>query len=177
MKKSTKVFAAFTFAALVTGGTMFAQNANGNGRGVNPNPDCPQIGMMRHHGFGGGFKDDQKVIMGQVKSVDEKNGLVKVTNVDGKDVEVKVVPFTKIRLTPTNCPRLPIPTQATDKNDKNEQLPPPPAPSTISDIKKGDWVAITTYNTETKTTVANHIKVLKTEAKPSDIPNSMIDAK
>ncbi len=133
MKKITKFLVCAACVAVIGTGSLFAKGKGGMG------------GHGGHDGLGKftvTTDADGKAtvvratdLMGQVNAVDEKNGTVTIQDLDGKKIVVSVNPFTRIRLYDST-------------SDK-----------TISDIKKGDWIMYSLFNTETETKVASRIIV------------------
>lgn len=133
MKRFTKILACAVCAATVGTGTMFARGRGGFDR----NRD---VKGFAGRGFVVGTESGTTVsrpslLIGQVSSVDEKNGTLKIADVDGKETVVAVSPFTRIHL-----------------NDSKDA-------KTIADIKKNDWVMYSLYNTETEKKLASRIIV------------------
>lgn len=74
-------------------------------------------------------------LLGKIASIDEKNGVLNIADADGKETAIIISPFTKIRI-----------------NDEK-------AEKTVSDIKKGDWILYSLFNTETEKKIAARIYV------------------
>lgn len=133
MKKGTKILVCAACVAMLGTGSLFAKGRDGMG------------GKGGHDGFGKMYRTTDaagnivavrpNTLMGQVKSVDENTGTVKLADLDGREIVITVNPFTRIRLDDST-------------SDK-----------TISDIKAGNWVMYSLYNTETQVKVADRIVV------------------
>ncbi|WP_407425885.1 hypothetical protein [Treponema sp.] len=158
MKKS--LFTSVAVAALVFGigtSTAFAKEAGdlrGNPyghpmNGVSEKDFEPRLSgpMAGHGGMGIGGAD----VFGTVSSISEDKKILTVKDIDGKETEVHVNPFTRI-------------------NSHNEEIEPkdnkkerrhPMEEVKFSDVQKGDYVAVKKMNTETKTLEAAHIIVAK----------------
>ncbi|MCR5125597.1 MAG: hypothetical protein K6B43_10460 [Treponema sp.] len=181
MNKSSKTFAAFTMAAILAGGSLFAQDSDTKKA---KKDDKPKIEFrkdhhMPHPGPMMQMNPDQTVIIGKVKSVNEKDDLLVVTNTDGKDIHVKVTPFCRTNIVPIARPNpeemkkfieerkaeKAAAKQDAQTNTPDEMpnpadnLPPMFAESKLSDIKKDSWVMVFTYKTDTKTVAASNIVV------------------
>lgn len=185
MNKSTKTFAVFTMAAILAGGSLFAQNSEK--KADSKKDDKPKIEFrkdrhMPHPGPMMQMNPEQTVIIGKVKSTSEKDNLLTVTNTDGKDIQVKVTPFCRINIVPATRPtpeemkkfrderrkemqaakqnaQQPAQNDAAEAPDADGNPPPMFAESKLGDIKKDSWVMIFTYKTETKTAAASHVVV------------------
>lgn len=165
MKKSviTMVAAvAFVFAVGTT--SVFAKTPNmGNSFGNQGGPFSERNfnhnnfgnGMMGGHmgfGFGGMEKLGGKIdLAGEVTKVDADKSLVTVKDVDGKETQVHVNPFTKIREKFNPDAKKARKT----KRDFDE--------FTLSDLKAGDYVAVKKMDTETKIIEAARIVVAAKE--------------
>lgn len=183
MNKSSKTFAAFTMAAILAGGSLFAQDSDTKKA---KKDDKPKIEFrkdhhMPHPGPMMQMNPDQTVIIGKVKSVNEKDALLVVTNTDGKDIQVKVTPFCRTNIVPIARPtpeemkkfieerrneKAAAKQNANSAQNDAEIAPdadgnPPPmfAESKLGDIKKDSWVMVFTYKTDTKTVAASNIVV------------------
>lgn len=181
MNKSSKTFAAFTMAAILAGGSLFAQDSDTKKA---KKDDKPKIEFrkdhhMPHPGPMMQMNPDQTVIIGKVKSVNEKDDLLVVTNTDGKDIQVKVTPFCRTNIVPIARPtpeemkkfieerkaekaaaKQDAQTNTSDAMQNPADNPPPMfAEPKLSDIKKDSWVMVFTYKTDTKTVAASNIVV------------------
>ena len=109
----------------------------GNGMGM---------GMMKGHGGNGISKAD---LIGSVSAVNAEKSIVTVKDADGKETQVHVNPFTRIRerLTPDGNK-----TNRRNLNRDDNIL-------ALSDLKAGDYVAVTKFDSETKTIEASKIIV------------------
>lgn len=137
-----KIITVLTMSALIAGGVAFAQNA-----------DKPREDFKGHHGVPAAMiMQNQNVIIGQVKQVGSES--IKIVNTDGKDVDIKIVPFSVID---------------TFKNDKQT--------SSLSDVKKGDWVIVSTFKTDSKIPVASFVCVKQTKTSTNSTQLSTGDAK
>jgi len=136
MRKITKLLVCAACIAVIGTGSLFAKGKGGMGG------HGGRDGFGRMKGMNVTTDADGKTtivraadLMGQVSAVDEKNGTVTIQDLDGKKTVLSVNPFTCIRLYDSR----------TDK--------------TISDIKKGDWIMYSLFNTETENKVASRIIV------------------
>ncbi len=153
MKKITSLILVSVLAA----GSVFAQIKSPVKNPVSAPPaveqNQPSSGrktapMMNFKNHSGDPINDT-VIIGTVKSVNTKAGVVKVFNADNREIEVTVTPFTKIAV------RKSSPHNQGNKHDKKDFTP-----DTINDIRAGAWVKITTYRTDTKVLSAAKIAVI-----------------
>lgn len=131
MKKLSKTLLCASVALILGSGSAFAKG---------------KIGMKGGHNRQSGFRPSvefnqngtvtpKTTLIGQISFIDEKTGTLKITDADGKETSVLVNPFTKIRL-----------------NDSKDE-------KSISDIKKGDWILYSLFNTETEKKIAARIYV------------------
>lgn len=134
MKRTAIVITAISLAAL----PVFAKTGN---RGNWSRDFDDRRGGMPCDGFGAGMGfgrfggQDTKQTMGVVSSVNKDNGMITVTDVDGKDTQIHINPATRIIEDNTRRPEL----------------------AEIGSIKKDDWVMVSTFNTDTKTSEAAFI--------------------
>ncbi len=109
-------------------------------------------------------KTEDEVLVGKVKSV--KPDEIVVTNSDGKDIVVKVSPFTKVHveITDQNFKRLP-PKEPADMKE-SDNMPKPgdmpkmkkmPENDELSQIKSGSWVLVSLFKSETKSLNAESV--------------------
>lgn len=162
MTKKIKLFTAFAMAALLSAGTVYAQNARKfDSRPEDPAQNRQALGF-RGHGFGQRGEDNlnDEIIIGKVKSINTSNSQITVTNTDGKDVTLEVNPFTRIVFREDFGPR------------QNADFPLPPVKGELKDLLKGDWVMISTFKTETKTLSAAKILSNKKLQTPADTANA-----
>ena len=170
--------------ALLSVSSVFAQRANG--------PDSEGKTASEKSGFkkenfnsfppafcrcqGSTSNENEKVLTGVVKGINEKAGTVTVINADGKDETVCVNPFTRINFLPSVPPAFEKNDAGDlkDSKDSKEKRMKGPSFLKLSDIAKGDWVLISTYKTETKLPVASKVTVKKdkTPSKPVDNSNA-----
>jgi cold shock CspA family protein len=85
-------------------------------------------GRMSGMGFFGMGGPGAQQTMGTVSTVNKETGLITVTDVDGKEVQIHVSPVTRFA----------------------ETRPQDPTKAKIDSIVKGDWIMVTTFNTNTK---------------------------
>lgn len=108
-------------------------------------------------------KSVENILVGKVKKVNLSTEEITVTNSDGKDITVKVSPFTDINveLTDDNFkrsqPKPPAPLQGEAPSAEpaqkasGEALPPPAHKEYgLSDIRGGSWVLISVFKSDTK---------------------------
>lgn len=162
MKRLTKTLLCAAIAVTIGTGSVFASGksrmpeAPKSRPGFEKGPEMPKSenrfekrpdmkpgknGFKMHPGMDrnrkGPFKD---ALIGQVSSVDEKNGTMKIADADGKETTVIICPFTKIFVA-----------------DNSKEAP--KGEKTVSDIKKGDWVLYSVFKTETEKKVAARVFV------------------
>jgi len=135
MKKLGKTLLCTAFAVVLGAGTMFAQGRGNMNRG-----EGFERGMGKGMGRNCQIAEDgtvtpPKAMIGQVTAIDEKNGTIKIADLDGKETVVSVSPFTQICV------------------DDSKDL------KSISDISKGNWIMYALYNTETEKKLACRIFV------------------
>lgn len=193
MTKSTKTLAAFTMAAILAGGSIFAQSSQSK----NEDNDKQKAEFRRMEPRRGKIPTDQTVIIGQVKKVDTKESSITITNTDGKDVSVKVTPFTDVDIVPSTRPNPSdrkemkekmarkgnkadtanaegTAEKTSDGKEKGKMQPPPMRrDNSINEIRKGSWILAATYKTDTKVPAASQIVVKQDRLQSSDT----IDAK
>jgi hypothetical protein len=198
MTKSTKTLAAFTMAAILAGGSIFAQSSDAK----KADNDKQKAEFRRMEPRRGKIPTDQTVIIGQVKKVDTKESSITITNTDGKDVSVKVTPFTDVDIVPATRPnpkdRKEMNGKMAMKGNKNDnanadnaksdnreakasdgqengkmQFPPMRRDNSIEEVRKGSWILAATYKTDTKVPAASQIVVKQDRLEKSDT----IDAK
>lgn len=168
MKKTIKLFTAFALAAALMAGTLYAQETKKSENPMRPDTEVPARNHLdlRGHGQGRhGFapkQEDENLIVGKVKTANTKTNVLTITNLDGKDVSLTLTPFTMIHIINEEPPKAPEDKPA----DNREELTPLPARAGIQDLSKGDWVLISTLNTDTKTKTAARVLVQK-QSKPS----------
>lgn len=193
MTKSTKTLAAFTMAAILAGGSIFAQSSDAK----KADNDKQKAEFRRMEPRRSKIPTDQTVIIGQVKKVDTKESSITITNTDGKDVSVKVTPFTDVDIVPATRPN---PKDRKEMNGKmamkgnkadnanadnreakasdgqengKMQFPPIRRDNSIEEVRKGSWILAATYKTDTKVPAASQIVVKQDRLEKSDT----IDAK
>lgn len=131
MKKLTKTLLCSAIALIIGTGSAFAKSRNKMNTGNKNMPGKANRMELRANDK----TTDKTELLGKITSVDEKNEVIKISDADGKETEVTVTPFTKIRI-----------------NDEK-------AEKTVSDIKKGDWILYSLFNTETEKKIAARIYV------------------
>lgn len=154
MTKPVKTTVTFALvAALASAG--FSQTAAKSSE--NPMRNRVQV---PDRGFG---KTIENVLLGTVKKVSLSTNEITVVNSDGKDVVVKVSPFTKIDV------------EITDKNFKKlEPKAPPSSPKSheLSEIKYGSWVLVSLFKSETKSQNAAAVFAKVRDISQADTANS-----
>ncbi len=186
MKKTVKTTVTFALvAALASAG--FSQSAlKSSENPMRPDVSVPN-GIEGHKNFkkfaGQKIcaKTEDEVLIGKVKSVNLKSNEITVTNSDGKDVVVKVSPFTKVnveitdqnfkRLPPKEPAELPKSGEMPNPNEKGK-LPKMPKSDDISEIKSGSWVLISLFKSETKSLNAESVFAKVRESLPVDNANA-----
>lgn len=184
MTKPVKATVTFALvAALASAG--FSQTAAKSSE--NPMRNGVQVpdGANGHFDFRGprgnpGFgKTIENVLVGTVKKVNLSTNEITVVNSDGKDVVVKVSPFTKIdvEITDKNFKKLEpkAPAEQADVASPNDnQLPPPHSPKSheLSEIKYGSWVLVSLFKSETKSQNAASVFAKVRETSPVDTANA-----
>ena len=131
MKKLTKTLLCSAIALIIGTGSAFAKGRNKMNTGNKNMPGKANRMELRANDE----TTAKTALLGKITSVDEKNDVIKISDADGKETEVTVTPFTKIRI-----------------NDEK-------AEKTVSDIKKGDWILYSLFNTETEKKIAARIYV------------------
>lgn len=164
MKKTLNLFSAFALAAAFATGPLYAQETKPPENPRRPSVEVPERehSAMRgpgtfRHGFAPKQENDE-LIAGKVKSVNTGTNILTITNLDGKDISVTVTPFTMIHIANAEPPKEP---EAKD----DEKLTPPPERPGIQSLSRGDWVIVSTLNTETKAKAAARI-IAQKQAKP-----------
>lgn len=136
MRKITKILVCAAVVATIGTGSLFAKGKGGMGGHDGRDGFGKMKGVNVTTDADGNTTITRSYdLMGQVSAVDEKGGTVTIQDLDGKKTVLAVNPFTRIRIYDSN-------------SDK-----------TISDIKKGDWIMYSLYNTETENKVASRIIV------------------
>ena len=111
-------------------------------------------------GFGGVENAD---LLGTITSVNTESKILTVKDADGKETQVHVNPFTRLkeRKRPADSDRLPA--QKNKKADRTQNNFPKPENDELelADLKAGDWVAVKKMKAETKTIEAARIIVAK----------------
>ena len=131
MKKLTKTLLCSAIALIIGTGSTFAKGRNKMNTGNKNMPGKANRMELRANDE----TTTKTALLGKITSVDEKNEVIKISDADGKETEVTVTPFTKIRI-----------------NDEK-------AEKTLSDIKKGDRILYSLFNTETEKKIAARIYV------------------
>lgn len=183
MKNAVKTTVTFALvAALASAGfsqtaTKSSENPMRNGAQV---PDGANGHFdFRGHGNPGFGKTIENVLVGTVKKVNTATNEITVVNSDGKDVVVKVSPFTKIdvEITDKDFKKLPpkAPAEQADvASPKDDNQLPPPAPKAheLSEIKYGSWVLVSLFKSETKSQNAAAVFAKVRETSPVDTANA-----
>ena len=94
-------------------------------------------------------------VMGTVTAVSEKDSTVTIKDADGKETVIHVNPLTRITKILTAEEKQSLKSADTTTTTTTEKA----AALTISDIKKGDWIAVAKMETETKVLEAKQIAV------------------
>ena len=94
-------------------------------------------------------------VMGTVTAVSEKDSTVTIKDADGKETVIHVNPLTRITKILTAEEKQALKSADTTNTTTTEKA----AALTISDIKKGDWIAVAKMETETKVLEAKQIAV------------------
>ena len=94
-------------------------------------------------------------VMGTVTAVSEKDSTVTIKDADGKETVIHVNPLTRITKILTAEEKQALKSADTTNTTTTEKA----AALTISDIKKGDWIAVTKMETETKVLEAKQIAI------------------
>ena len=131
MKKLSKTLLCASVALILGSGSAFAKTRNGmKARNYCQPGFRPSVEYNQNRSV-----TPKASLIGKISFVEEKTGTLKITDTDGKETSVIISPFTKIRVD--------------DANDEK----------TISDIKKGDWILYSLFNTETEKKIAARIYV------------------
>lgn len=173
--KSTVTFA--LVAALASAGFSQATLSNDS---ENPmkNRANEHRDFRNFHGNPEFGKTIENVLVGTVKKVNLSTNEITVVNSDGKDVVVKVSPFTKIdvEITDKNFKKLEpkAPAEQADVASPNDNQLPPPSPKSheLSEIKYGSWVLISLFKSETKSQNAAAVFAKVRETSPVDTANA-----
>ncbi len=160
MKKTIKLVCTLAIFGLATT-AIFAQQKGGE-PDPKKNPRKPPVEnlppqMPAPHSFG--FKEcsfDDEIIIGTVASVDLQNNTIAIVNTDGKNLNIVVTPFARIHPTPK-----PMAKNPNDRPDEQALPNPNYKPFELNNIKKGDWVLVKKFNTDTKSIVAGSILVFE----------------
>ena len=91
-------------------------------------------------------------VMGTVTAVSEKDSTLTIKDADGKETVIHVNPLTRITKILTAEEKQALKSADTSTTEKASAL-------TISDIKKGDWIAVAKMETETKVLEAKQIAI------------------
>ena len=94
-------------------------------------------------------------VMGSVTAISEKDSTVTIKDADGKETVIHVNPLTRITKILTAEEKQALKSADTTNTSTTEKA----AALTISDIKKGDWIAVAKMETETKVLEAKQIAV------------------
>ena len=156
MRKTFRTAAVVTMMAVMAGGSVFAKSK----KSENPRRPDVQVPDAEHRDLRGPEKmhglpgmDPKNTVIGKVKSVDEKNGTVTLSNADGKNVDFIVTPFTHIMIQKEG--ELPPKIEKAKSGEKPE-LPPKPA---LTDIKEGSWAMISSFEQDTTAKIAASVHV------------------
>ncbi|MCQ2585542.1 MAG: hypothetical protein MJ185_08120 [Treponema sp.] len=131
MKKLTKTLLCSAIALIIGTGSAFAKGRNKMNTGNKNMPGKANRMELRANDE----TTSKTALLGKIVSIDEKNGVLNIADADGKETAIIISPFTKIRI-----------------NDEK-------AEKTVSDIKKGDWILYSLFNTETEKKIASRIYV------------------
>ena len=96
---------------------------------------------------------ENAVLLGTVTAINEASSMLTVKDADGKETQVHVNPFTRLH----PMPKTPVPDEKSEKEKKRPEF----NELKLSDLKNGDWIAVTKMKTETKTIEAARIVVAK----------------
>ncbi|WP_191013462.1 hypothetical protein [Treponema zioleckii] len=195
MTKSFRTAAVVTMVAALATSSIFAQSSgteSGEKKVQELPENAPRMNMpLPFHNFHApnAINEGKNVVIGQISSVDSSKSLVKVKNADGKDVEIHVSPFTRIMISDSEAradlmqarKEMQNPENMQNSNDSKKDARgfqrgkgrPERVQFTISDLKKGSWVMVGTYETNTKTLEASVVRAEQKLAKVSDT----VDAK
>ena len=94
-------------------------------------------------------------VMGTVTAVSEKDSTVTIKDADGKETVIHVNPLTRITKILTAEEKQALKSADTTNTTTTEKA----STLTISDIKKGDWIAVAKMETETKVLEAKQIAI------------------
>ena len=94
-------------------------------------------------------------VMGTVTAISEKDSTVTIKDADGKETVIHVNPLTRITKILTAEEKQALKSADTTNTTTTEKA----AALTISDIKKGDWIAVAKMETETKVLEAKQIAI------------------
>ena len=94
-------------------------------------------------------------VMGTVTAISEKDSTVTIKNADGKETVIHVNPLTRITKILTAEEKEALKSTDTTNTTTTQKA----VSLTISDIKKGDWIAVAKMETETKVLEAKQIAV------------------
>ena len=97
-------------------------------------------------------------VMGTVTAVSEKDSTVTIKDADGKETVIHVNPLTRITKIITAEEKQAL-KSADTTNTTNNVTTEKASALTISDIKKGDWIAVAKMETETKVLEAKQIAI------------------
>lgn len=131
MKKLTKTLLCSAIALIIGTGSAFAKGRNKMNTGNKNMPGKANRMELRANDE----TTSKTALLGKIVSIDEKNGVLNIADADGKETAIIISPFTKIRI-----------------NDEK-------AEKTVSDIKEGDWILYSLFNTETEKKIASRIYV------------------
>lgn len=126
------------------------------------NQNMPEMNGHRFDGIGFGGVENAD-LLGTITSVNTESKILTVKDADGKETQVHVNPFTRLkeRKRPADNDRLPA--QKNKKADQTQNNFPNPENDELelADLKAGDWVAVKKMKAETKTIEAARIIVAK----------------
>ena len=117
--------------------------------------DATGIAGKNAGGKHGGKMLSNPDVMGTVTAVSEKDSTVTIKDADGKETVIHVNPLTRITKILTAEEKQALKSADTTNTTTTEKA----AALTISDIKKGDWIAVAKMETETKVLEAKQIAI------------------
>lgn len=134
MNKIMKITIYATVLTVLAGGSAFARPMNNGHLKSDVKPrELPSNSIKNGYGRKNMTNIEDKVLIGVVKSIDEKTGKLTLTDADAKEEVVIVSPFTSV-----------FTTERTEKD--------------LSDIKTGKWVKVSLYKGDSK--IPNAARVL-----------------
>ncbi|MBR5033586.1 MAG: hypothetical protein IKX70_07975 [Treponema sp.] len=161
----TKSLAAMAIVLAVGITPVFAKG-NSNAKNNSNNQQQNQLNQKQQNqlnqkttrsagGIHGGRMLSNPDVMGTVTAVSEKDSTVTIKDADGKETVIHVNPLTRITKILTAEEKEALKSTDTTNNTTTQKA----ASLTISDIKKGDWIAVAKMETETKVLEAKQIAI------------------